>query len=125
MSQSGNSQQTLTETEKLVAIHKVSISARVDTSKVDIKKVYHLYSKYINSRPDSIYKNPYWKESENEYYLKTNFLRVDKAANQIFNYSNAKDYLSYYNPKIIQIDSIDRKRYQIKTIFLANCPDND
>lgn len=102
-----------------------SISARVDTTKVEIKKVYNLYKNYLNSSPDSIYRNPNWKESENDFYLKSKLLKVDRSANLIFNYYKAKDYFEYYNPNILQIDSIDSGRYQIKTIFLANCPDEE
>lgn len=103
----------------------VEISARIDTSKIEIKKVYHLYKNYINSRPDSIYNNPYWSENENNFYLKSKLLRVDRSANQIYSYYNAIDYLNYYKPTILQIDSIDVGRYQVKTLFMANCPDSE
>ncbi|TDE04210.1 hypothetical protein [Flavobacterium sandaracinum] len=71
------------------------ISARVDTSKVVVKAVYQLYKNYLNSRPDSIYKNPNWKEEETEYYLKSKILRVDRAANLMFNYYKSNQYLGY------------------------------
>jgi hypothetical protein len=102
-----------------------SISARVDTSKVEIKKVYHLYKNYLNSRPDSIYQNPNWNERETEYYLKSKILRVDRAANLMFNYYKSNEYFAYYIPKILQIDSVSVNRYQIKTIFEATNPDQE
>jgi hypothetical protein len=102
-----------------------NISARVDTSNVEIKKVYHLYKNYLNSRPDSIYRNPNWNETETEYYLKSKILRVDRASNIMFNYYKSNEYFAYYIPKILQIDSISVNRYQIKTIFEATNPDEE
>lgn len=99
-------------------------SARVDTSKVAIKQVYHLYKNYLNSRPDSIYQNPNWNVDEAKYYVK-NKLRVDRSSNLMFYYSNSIKYFSSYTPKILQIDSIAINRYQIKTIFTEKCPDKE
>ncbi|WP_115810818.1 hypothetical protein [Flavobacterium aquicola] len=99
-----------------------NISARVDTSKVAIKQVYHLYKNYLNSRPDSIYQNPNWNVDEAKYYVK-NKLRADRSSNLMFYYSNSIKYFSSYPPKILQIDSIDINRYQVKTIFEQKCPD--
>lgn len=101
------------------------ITARVDTSNVEIKKIYYLYKNYLNSRPDSIYRNPNWKETETEYYLKSKILRVDRAANLMFSYYKSKEYFAYYTPKILQIDSISVNRYQVKTIFAATNPDKE
>lgn len=97
------------------------ITARVDTSKTAIKEVYNLYKNYINSKPDSIYKNPNWNEKEAEIYLKNKLLKIDRSANKMYNYYNSNEYLSYYAPKIIQIDSISINRYQIKTLFAHDC----
>lgn len=102
-----------------------NISARVDTSKVAIKEVYHLYKNYLNSRPDSIYQNPNWNANEAKYYLKNNRVRVDRAANLMFNFFNSERYLSYYIPKVLQIDSMSVNRYQIKTIFAAKCANDE
>ncbi|WP_281228472.1 hypothetical protein [Flavobacterium aquiphilum] len=99
-----------------------NISARVDTSKVAIKQVYHMYKNYLNSRPDSIYQNPNWNVDEAKYYVK-NKLRPDRSSNLMFVYSNSIKYFSSYTPKILQIDSIAINRYQIKTIFEQKCPD--
>lgn len=103
----------------------VPISVRVDTSRIEIVKVYNLYKNYINSRPDSIYVNPNWSQTENNFYLKSRLLRVDRSANQIYNYYKASDYLSFYKPNILQIDSVDVGRYQIKTLFMASCPESE
>jgi hypothetical protein len=103
----------------------VPISARVDTSKVVIKKVYKLYKNYLNSKPDSIYKNPFWNSKENDRYLKSKLLRVDRSADLMYNFYNSKQYLNYYKPTVLQIDSISKGRYQIKTIFLVNNPEKE
>lgn len=97
------------------------ITARVDTSKTAIKEVYHLYKNYINSKPDSIYKNPNWNEKEATLYLKSKLLKIDRSANQIYNYYRSSEYLNYFTPKILQIDSISSGRYQIKTLFAHDC----
>ncbi|PRZ21589.1 hypothetical protein [Flavobacterium granuli] len=101
------------------------ISARVDTSKVVIKEIYHLYKNYLNSKPDSIYQNPNWNDTEAKYYLKSKMVRVDRAANLMFVYSNSKNYFTYYVSKVLQIDSVSINRYQIKTIFAAKCSEKE
>lgn len=40
------------------------VTSRVDTSQKDIKEIYEVYTKYLNSHPDSAYVNPYWNENE-------------------------------------------------------------
>jgi hypothetical protein len=102
------------------------ISARVDTSNVAVKQVYQLYTKYLNSKPDSIYINPNWNEKEaKEYLKKSNTLRIDRSANVMFNYYKAEEYFRYYIPTILQIDSVATGRYKIRTLFAAECPDNE
>ena len=101
------------------------ITARVDTSKVAIKSIYHLYKDYLNSKPDSIYKNPNWNEKEAELYLKNKSMKIDRSANQMFNYYKATDYLNYFSPKILQIDSVAVNRYQIKTVFAHDCSEEE
>jgi len=99
------------------------ITARVDTSKTAVKEVYHVYKNYLNSKPDSIYKNPFWNEKEAEIFLKTKLLKIERSADLIYHYYRSSDYLSIYKPKVIQIDSIASNRYQIKTIFAHNYPE--
>lgn len=52
------------ETATMSAQIKPQITAGVDTSKTEIKKVLVLYTSYLNSHPDSAYNNPYWSEKE-------------------------------------------------------------
>ncbi len=42
----------------------VYISGRVDTTDAEVNAVYHLFKNYMESRPDSIYDNPFWNERE-------------------------------------------------------------
>jgi|LakMenEpi03Aug12_release.lakeMendotaPanAssembly.Ray.scaffolds.fasta_scaffold190465_3 hypothetical protein len=105
--------------------YKPTISARVDTTKLNIKKVYDLYTNYLNSKPDSIYSNSFWKKSEVEEALKNKYLKIDRAAEIMFNGMKSDEFIEYYQPKIIQIDSVDINRYQIKTIYNADCPENE
>lgn len=99
------------------------LSARVDTSQIAIKKVYRLYSDYLNSRPDSIYRNPNWNEDEIDETIVKNKIRMERSANLMYNYYDAKTFLSYYQPKILQIDSVAPNRYQIKTLFTHDNPE--
>jgi len=105
--------------------YKPTISARVDTTNTNVKKVYEVYTNYLNSKPDSIYFNNFWKVSEVEEALKNKFLKIDRAADVMFNGIKSEEFIEYYQPKVIQIDSVDINRYQIKTIFNADCPENE
>lgn len=93
------------------------ISARVDTTNKVTNQIYHLYKNYLNSKPDSIYANPYWNPAEYNYYLKNNLLRIDRSANIMFYDEKADDFYKRYKPMVLQIDSIGENKYQIKTIF--------
>lgn len=102
---------------------KLDITARVDTTNTTIKQVYHLYNDYINSNPDSIYKNPHWNDAEATKFIK-NKLLAERSANKMYQYFGSKRYLSYYTPKILQIDSVAVNRYQIKTLFAHDCAED-
>jgi len=45
---------------------KITYNHIVDTSNIEVKKVKTVFENYINSRPDSIYSNPNWCESEKD-----------------------------------------------------------
>ena len=96
------------------------ITARVDTSKVAVKEVYHLYKNYWNSRPDSLLPNPYWNHEKNV-KAKSKKLEMDNSINWTFDTVEfGKAYFDVYKPTILQIDSIAKNRYQIKTLFQYN-----
>ena len=94
------------------------VSARVDTSNIEINKVLHLIKDYLNSRPDSVYINPYWNAAEPQKYFIDGAQQYDRSANQLFyDEMTANAFFSKYRPKILQIDKIEDNRYQIKTIY--------
>lgn len=91
---------------------KVLVSSRVDTSDVEIMSVYKTYINYLNSRPDSIYDNPYWNEVEKSIYTDFDFSRLSmfqtgKNSNQLF---------KIFVPFVMSIEPIGEK-YQIRTMF--------
>ena len=98
------------------------ISARVDTSKVEVKAVYHLYKEYLNSRMDSVYENPHWNKKQAELAVKLKASSIDRAITWLFwTDSIGKKHRWFNAPKVLQIDKIEENRYQIKTIFMNRC----
>jgi len=45
---------------------KVTYNYLIDTSNIEVKKVQKLFEDYIHSRPDSIYNNPFWSDTDKE-----------------------------------------------------------
>jgi len=64
-------------TSSLVYSQEVTVNYVVDTSDTEIKEVIELWTHYINSKPDSIYDNPYWNAYEKEQYEHFDFLRAE------------------------------------------------
>lgn len=97
------------------------ITVRVDTSQTAIKEVYDIYKGYLNSKMDSIYANPYWNvknwEPEDGH--------CDRSAYLLLSGYEPSDFLNIYPPKILQIDSVDTGRYQIKTLFALESPSDE
>ena len=102
------------------------ISARVDTSKVEGKEIYHLYKNYLNSRMDSVYQNPNWNKKERELAIELKASSIDRAITWLF-YTDSlgKKQRWFEPPKVLQIDKIEENRYQIKTIFMNRCEDEE
>ncbi|MFD2514987.1 hypothetical protein ACFSRY_14005 [Pontibacter locisalis] len=96
---------------------KPSITARVDTTNQEVKKVYKLIGNYINSRPDSLYQNPYWNQKEIEYYLDQKNEKFDLAAHFLFGNMSAKQLFSTFNPIILSIEPVGEK--YVTRILLA------
>lgn len=90
---------------------KLQFSARVDTVNIDVKEVLRLYENYINSRPDSIYNNPYWNEKEKEKYNDFDFSR-----SSIYNGINSTQLFRIYKPFVLSVEPI-RNKYQIKILY--------
>lgn len=84
----------------------------IDTTNVAVQEVYQLYTDYLNSPMDSVYANPYW----NTKHWDGNNL-VDRSASILLQGYKPKDWLVAYEPYILEIDTINTNRYQIRTVF--------
>jgi len=99
--------------EKLKKIE-LQISSRVDTSKTEVTEVLRLYENYLNSRPDSIYNNPYWNEKE-----KTQYKDFDFSREAIYNGLNSEQLFTIYKPFVLSIEPKNFK-YQIRVMYSNN-----
>lgn len=90
----------------------VTVHSRVDTTNIEIKEVALLWIKYLNSKPDSLYNNPYWNNAE-----KIKFKKFDLSTPYIFQFPS-EQLLNYYKPTILSIEKED-EHYGIRTIFSA------
>lgn len=97
------------------------ISARVDTTIVAHKKIYHLYKNYLNAKKDNLNESLFWAQQDVEKSLEFKKEHINNADEMMFSGYSPKDFLGYYSPIILQIDRINEDRYQIKTIFSKNC----
>lgn len=102
-----------------------SISARVDTTNVQVKEVYKLYKNYLNSKMDSIYNNPFWNQKEVDLRIKSKVPFLDNSSQTMFFGYTVEGFLKYNKPKILQIDKINENRFQIKTIFMQHCDEGE
>lgn len=93
-----------------------SITVGIDTTNIEIKEVYDLYTNYINSKPDSIYLNPYWDEVETKRYVSKE-VQCDKSAWIMFNTISSSDFFNAYPPKIISIIKLDHNKYSLRILF--------
>jgi len=97
---------------------KVLVSSRVDTSSKEVKAILNLYQNYLNSRPDSIYDNPYWNKKEKELYEDFDFSRAS-----MFQGGMTADQLSrIFVPFIMSVEPIGEK-YQIRIMFSSSTTD--
>ena len=84
----------------------ITVDDRVDTSKVDLRKVVNLWINYLQSRPDSLYDNPYWNSKEKEEYKHFDFLEKEFQPSLYMGFP-----VSIVNVKV------SGGLYQIKSIF--------
>ena len=91
----------------------VAIHSRVDTSKKEIKEVAGPWANYLNSKPDSLYDNPYWNSHE-----KLKFRRFDFSMEYMYQFPSSQ-LLRYYKPTILSIEK-EGNNYGIRTIFSAD-----
>ena len=91
------------------------VSSRVDTSSIDVKSIIKLYENYYQSRPDSIYDNPYWNTKEKQLYKDFDFSRKS-----IFHGGmNVHTLFQYFNPFVMSVEPIGEK-YAIRVLFSSN-----
>lgn len=96
------------DTKKISAL----ISSRVDTNSKDVKAIVQLYENYLNSRPDSIYDNPYWNTKEKLLYEDFDFSRES-----IFQGGMSPSRLcQFYPPFIMSVEPLGEK-YQIRIMY--------
>ncbi|NEM96917.1 hypothetical protein [Pontibacter burrus] len=96
---------------------KPAITARIDTTRSEVKAVYQLIGNYFNSSPDSVYQNPYWNEQEVNYYYKQQNGNFDLAAHFLFAHMNAKQLFSTFKPTVLSIEPAGEK--YVARILLA------
>lgn len=99
----------------------IGISGRVDTTDLEVKQVYYLFKNYLESRPDSVYDNPYWNEEEKlvnplrlpaTFY--TGFYNLQASPKVIF---------SYWKPFILSIVKKNETKYFLRIALIKD--DND
>lgn len=98
-----------------------TISARVDTSNEEIMEVVDLWIGYLNSKPDSIYANPYWDPKDRDAYLEAGMPTFDLGAMLMFRggYSS-EQFFKEFQPTLLSVDKIqvgEEEVYNIKTLF--------
>ncbi len=76
-----------------------AITVRVDTTRQEIAEVYHLITNYLNSRPDSLYANPYWSDFENRTYAEPY-----TARQWIYSF---RSVVRTFPPRILSIEKVD------------------
>jgi len=90
----------------------VTIHSRVDTTQREIKEVAVLWINYLNSKPDSLYDNPYWNNAE-----KVKFKNFDLSTPYMYQFPS-QQLLNNYKPTILSIEK-EGEHYGIRTIFSA------
>lgn len=91
----------------------VAIHSRVDTTNSVIKEITILWISYLNSKPDSLYDNPYWNSAE-----KLKFKNFDLCMEYLYQFPSSQ-LLRYYKPTILSIEK-EGDNYSIRTIFSAD-----
>ncbi len=84
------------------------ITVRVDTNDTEVKAVHDLVRKFLSTRPDSLYDNPCWNESEKKKYPEP-----FPARKIIF---QGPEIVSAFPPKILSIEK-EGEYYCIRILF--------
>ena len=96
----------------------VLVSSRVDTTLNEVKKVIQLYENYLNSRPDSIYNNPFWNTQEKNTYHDFDFSRASMFQGGIL----PEQLFSIFVPFVMSVEPVE-DRYQIRVLFSSSTLD--
>lgn len=95
---------------------KITHSGRVEQSleiydRSEVDSVLKLWTNYLNSRPDSLYDNPYWSTSEKKRYK-----QFDAGGRSI--YYNVTGRIRMWQPHVLSIEPIG-EIYEIRTIYMS------
>ena len=94
---------------------KLQVGGRVDTTNQEVKEILRLYENYLNSRPDSIYDNPYWNKEEKSLYEDFDFSRSSIFQGGVL----PNKLFSIYPPFVMSVEPLDEK-YQIRILFASS-----
>jgi hypothetical protein len=89
----------------------LQVSSRVDTTINEVKEILSLYKDYINSKPDSIYNNPYWNNKEKAQYADFDFSR-----SSLYHGIDSDQLFRIYTPFVLSIEA-KNKKYQIRVLY--------
>jgi hypothetical protein len=98
----------------------VNISGRIDTTyNADVKEIYHLFKNYLESRPDSIYDNPYWNSREkverkgaNASIFYMAFYTLETTPKIIFK--------NNWKPFVLTIEKKNEAKYTLRIAFIRD-----
>lgn len=100
---------------------KVPLTFRVDTSNAEIRAVYNHWCGYLNSKPDSVYNNPFWDEEEIKMILKNHPKQgFDFTSRLMFTVVTAKQFMKNEKPSILSINKKNDSLFVIRTIFILD-----
>ncbi|MBC7381707.1 MAG: hypothetical protein H7296_01790 [Bacteroidia bacterium] len=98
----------------------IEISGRIDTTDTEVYEIYHLFKNYLESRPDSLYDNPYWNAREKRERKGANpaifyiaFYTLDASPKIIFSKRNWK-------PFILTIEKKKDQKYGLRVAFIKD-----
>jgi len=100
---------------------RLAITARVDTNQANVRNIYRLLANYLNSHPDSLYNNPYWRAMEVQEQVVQRHERVDLASPFMFFDMTAKQTLTTYQPTLLSVEPVESK-YVIRILLYAQTP---
>jgi hypothetical protein len=102
----------------------INISGRVDTTyNADVKEIYHLFKNYLESKPDSIYNNPYWNIREKTLDTLGNPAIFYKS---IYNLQmSPKELFKYWKPFVLSIEKKKDLKYLLRIALIKDSNEPD